>query len=280
METNQFFYFICNAGSESFLKEEIKIFYPQLRFAFSAPGFITFKVIEQLPIDFSPVFTQRFGKYVARGTQDEMEKLLKPGQEIIKINESMYYLGTPDSKFKLNNTVHVLPENSPSRAYLKIVEAAERANIVFQKGELALEIGSSPGGASFALLSQGLKVIGVDTGVMDPVCMDNPDFTHYQKSIQHFDPKYIMDKVDWLLVDMNIAPEATLHEIEKIILIHGPHLKGVFLTLKMTKLHLVERLPFYKKLARKMGIKVELMTQLASHKQEFLLFGRMSPQHL
>jgi 23S rRNA C2498 (ribose-2'-O)-methylase RlmM len=275
METNQFFYFICNIGSEPFLKSEMKTFYPELRFAFSAPGFLTFKLVGQLSPQFSPVFTQRFGKFIARGTRDEVEKQFSDGMEIIKINENMYYLGRPISKS--NYPDHVLPDNSPSRAYLKILEAADRANIIFNKGELALEIGSSPGGASFALLSKGLKVIGVDTGTMDPVCLENPDFIHYQKSIQHFDPKYIMDKIDWLLVDMNIAPEATLHEIEKIILIHGHHLKGVFLTLKMTKLALVERLPFYKKLARKMGIKVELMTQLPSHKQEFLLYGTISP---
>lgn len=75
---------------------------------------------------------------------------------------------------------------------------------------------------------------------------------------------------------MNLGPEATLHEIEKIILIHGSNLKGVFLTLKMTKLAPVARLPFYKKLAHKMGINVEFMTQLPSHKQEFLLYGTLS----
>lgn len=277
METNQFYYFICNIGSEVFLKEEIKIFYPELRFAFSAPGFLTFKVISPLPSDFAPVFTRHFGKYVARGTLPEMEQQLSPGQEIIKVSDTVFYLGMPLSRFKLYYPEHLLPENSPSRAYLKIMEAAERAQVTFQKGERALEIGSSPGGASFALLEQGLKVIGVDTGAMDSVCLNNPDFIHFQKSIQHFDPKYIMDKVDWLLVDMNIAPEATLHEIEKLIVIHGPNLKGVFLTLKMTKLGLVGRLPFYKKLARKMGIDVEFMTQLPSHKQEFLLFGKISP---
>jgi hypothetical protein len=40
---------------------------------------------------------------------------------------------------------------------------------------------------------------------------------------------------------------------------------------------LVERLPFYRKLAKRMGIEVEFMTQLPSHKQEFLLFGKISP---
>lgn len=277
METNQFYYFLCNIGSEPFLKEEIKIFYPELRFAFSAPGFLTFKVMSPLPPHFAPIFTRHFGKYVARGSQEEMENLQIPGQEIIKVSDTVFYLGTPLSRFKLDYPEHILPENSPSRAYLKIIEAAERADVIFQKGERALEIGSSPGGASFALLEQGLKVIGVDTGVMDAVCLNNPDFQHFQKSIQHFDPKYIMDKVDWLLVDMNLAPEATLHEIEKLIVIHGPNLKGVFLTLKMTKLALVSRLPFYKKLAHKMGIDVEFMTQLPSHKQEFLLFGKISP---
>lgn len=277
METNQFYYFICNVGSEKFLKEEVKIFYPELRFAFSAPGFLTFKVISALPFDFAPVFTQRFGEYVARGTKEEMEAKFEAGQEIIKVSETVYYLGQPRPRFNLNYPEHILPENSPSRAYLKILEAADRAKIKFQRSERALEIGASPGGACFALLEQGLTVIGVDTGVMDPVCSNNPEFTHYQKSIQHFDPKYIMEKLDWLLVDMNLAPEATLHEIEKIIVIHGPNLKGVFLTLKMTKLELVARLPFYKKLARNMGIDVKLMTQLPSHKQEFLLFGTISP---
>ncbi len=277
METNQFFYFICNIGSESFLKEEIKIFYPELRFAFSAPGFLTFKVVSTFPHPFAPVFTQRYGKFIARGPEDEMKKIKLPEQEIIKINENMYYLGLPLYPANQLYQEHLLPDNSPSRAYLKIKEAADRANIQFSEGELALEIGSSPGGACFALLSMGLKVVGVDTGEMDPICLNNPNFTHYQKSIQHFDPKYIMDKLDWLLVDMNLAPEATLHEIEKIILIHGHHLKGVFITLKMTKLALVARIPFYKKLAKQMGIEVELMTQLPSHKQEFLLLGKISP---
>lgn len=276
METNQFYYFICNVGSEKFLKEEIKIFYPELRFAFSAPGFLTFKVVSALPSNFSPVFARHFGEYIARGPLVEMEKIKKAHEEIIKVTEEVYYLGLPLSPFKLHYPEHPLPENAPSRAYLKILDALDRAQITFSEGERALEIGSSPGGASFALLEKGLKVIGVDTGVMDPICLENPNFLHYQKSVQHFDPKYIMDKVDWLLVDMNIAPEATLHEIEKIILIHGPNLKGIFLTLKMTKLHLVSRLPFYKKLVNRMGVRVEFMTQLPSHKQEFLLYGTMN----
>jgi 23S rRNA C2498 (ribose-2'-O)-methylase RlmM len=277
MNTNQFYYFICNIGSEAFLKAEIKAFYPQLRFAFSAAGFLTFKVMEALPVDFSPVFTRHFGEYIARGTLQEMEKLKTNEFEIIEVSETVSYLGRPLSRFKLHYPEYVLPDNAPSRAYLKILEAADRANVNFVAGERALEIGASPGGACFALLSKGLNVIGVDTGVMAQVCLDNPNFLHYQKSIQHFDPKYIMDKIDWLLVDMNLAPEATLHEIEKIIVIHGHNLKGVFLTLKMTKIGLVERLPFYKKLAKRMGIEVEFMTQLPSHKQEFLLFGKISP---
>ena len=230
-----------------------------------------------LPIDFSPVFTTHFGAYLARGTKAEMEAMKEPHHELIKISETVYYLGNPLSRFKLHYPAIELPVEAPSRAYLKILEAAARAGITFSSGERALEIGASPGGACYALLAKGLNVIGVDTGEMAPICLNNPHFQHFRESIQHFDPKYIMDRLDWLLVDMNLAPEATLHEIEKIILIHGPHLKGVFITLKMTKMALIGRLPFYKKLAKRMGIKVEFMTQLPSHKQEFLMYGKISP---
>lgn len=39
----QFFYFLTIEGNEALLKEELKLFYPSLRFAYSRPGFCTFK---------------------------------------------------------------------------------------------------------------------------------------------------------------------------------------------------------------------------------------------
>lgn len=38
-----FIYTIVNIGSEKLLKEEVAIKYPELSFAYSRPGYITFK---------------------------------------------------------------------------------------------------------------------------------------------------------------------------------------------------------------------------------------------
>lgn len=40
---SQFFYFLTIEGNESLLKEEVRLFFPNLRFAYSRPGFCTFK---------------------------------------------------------------------------------------------------------------------------------------------------------------------------------------------------------------------------------------------
>ncbi|MEZ4819318.1 MAG: hypothetical protein R3A45_05295 [Bdellovibrionota bacterium] len=61
-----------------------------------------------------------------------------------------------------------LPENAPSRAFLKAEEALLQMNIKTSPGERALEIGCTPGGTLFALLSRGLDVTGLDPHLPDP----------------------------------------------------------------------------------------------------------------
>ena len=40
---DQFLYFCVNIGNEKLLKEEVRIFYPELNFSYSRKGFLTFK---------------------------------------------------------------------------------------------------------------------------------------------------------------------------------------------------------------------------------------------
>jgi hypothetical protein len=79
--------------------------------------------------------------------------------------------------------------------------------------------------------------------------------------------------VQWLFVDMNLPPEGTLREIEKVVEKIRPTFKGAFITLKMTKFELVSRVPMYLTFVSRMGLKVVLATQLPSHKQEFLIYA-------
>ena len=61
------------------------------------------------------------------------------------------------------------PEDAPSRAYCKLEEALRWADLTPAPGEIAVELGSSPGGATLSLLRRGLHVYGVDPGEMHPI---------------------------------------------------------------------------------------------------------------
>lgn len=294
-----FYYFLCNPGSEKFLKEEIRLIYPELVFAYSTEGFLTFKETRRLGKTLRPVFCRHFGRFIKRGSFEEVSAGLNKYlfysiqgeifkkynfnsgdwvKEIIKISETQYYLGEFRSS-ELNAPTPggfseaELPEESPSRAYLKVIDGLKYMGLQLPAGDTALEIGSSPGGATYALLKMGLKVEGVDPGEMHPICLEHPNFIHHKESIQDFHVSSLKGHVQWLYVDMNLAPEGSLREIEKVVDAIRPSLKGAFITLKMTKFELVSRVPMYLNIATKMGLKVRMATQLPSHKQEFLIYA-------
>lgn len=295
-----FYYFLCNPGSEKFLKEEIRLIYPELAFAYSTEGFLTFKETRRLGKTLRPVFCRHFGKFLKRGSLEEIRKKwvgkalfyslsgeiyesypIQNGEwvkEIIKVSETQYYLGEFRAGILTAPTpggfsTAVLPSESPSRAYLKVIDGLRYMGVEIPKNDYALEIGSSPGGATYALLEMGLRVEGIDPGIMDPICSNHPHFFHHRQSIQDFHVSSLKDHVQWLFVDMNLAPEASLREIEKVVEAVRPSLKGAFITLKMTKFELVSRVPMYLNIMGKMGLRVVMATQLPSHKQEFLIYA-------
>ena len=310
-EAHTFFYFLCNPGSELFLKEEIRLIYPELRFAYSTEGFLTFKEIRPLGKTLRPVFCRHFGRFIMRGTLEEVRakasELKGPvlfyskdgevfespkipfgeyAREIIKVTTlnkdrksvDQYYLGEFKSSLLTapwpgGFSPNTLPESAPSRAYLKVLDAIDYVGAKLESGDHALEIGSAPGGATYALLEKGLSVEGIDPGLMNEVCLDHPKFIHHHVAIQDFKPYELKNHVQWLFVDMNLPPEGTSREIEKVVEKIRPTLKGAFITLKMTKFELVSRVPMYLTFVHNMGLKVVMATQLPSNKQEFLIYA-------
>lgn len=69
---------------------------------------------------------------------------------------------------------------------LKVLDGIDYVGAELRPGEHALEIGSSPGGATYALLEKGLSVEGIDPGEMSEVSLQHPKFFHHHQSIQHF----------------------------------------------------------------------------------------------
>jgi 23S rRNA (cytidine2498-2'-O)-methyltransferase len=102
----------------------------------------------------------------------------------------------------------------PSRAYLKLWEALTLFGIRPQPGELCLDLGSSPGGWSWALHRMGVRVISIDKAPLAPEIASLPGIEHRRESAFALDPQ-ALGPVDWLFSDIACYPARLLALIER-----------------------------------------------------------------
>ena len=170
----------------------------------------------------------------------------------------------------------VLPVEAPSRAWLKLEEALLFSGAVLRPGDTAVEVGSSPGGASWALLNRGVSVWGIDPAVMDPRVLSfcGPSrFVHLHRSIASVQRRDLPRVVDWLFIDVNEGPGLTLPMVERLVPELSPGLRGVFLTVKANKPDVADRVPALRERFARLGLRDVLSAQLSFHHREFLLAG-------
>lgn len=161
-----------------------------------------------------------------------------------------------------------MPADSPSRAYAKIEEAIAWLGLPFAAGHVALEIGAAPGGAVMALARRGLEVWGVDTGDLAPQVLALPGVHHVAKKVGALRWEELPPRVDWLLVDMNLAPQVALHEIARLMPRLRPTLRGAVLTLKLNDWAFVDELPTFVARLAELGLPRVQMRHLPSNRRE------------
>lgn len=162
----------------------------------------------------------------------------------------------------------VLPSEAPSRAWLKLEEAVSWSHLPLRAGQVAVEIGSAPGGASWALLQRGLHVVGVDPGEMAPQVLSARGFSHLQLSLGELRREQLPRHVDWLLMDVNLAPQVALHGIRRIVSTLRPTLRGVLFTLKLNDWKMAAEVPALCARIANMGLANVRATQLPSNRRE------------
>ncbi len=113
--------------------------------------------------------------------------------------------GEPWSRWPGGVFVAAMDESIVSRAYLKMREGITSFRWPVKFGDTVIEIGSSPGGASQALLELGLKVIGVDPAEMHETLLAEKKFTHWRMRGSEI-KKTRLRGVKWLTADLNVAP--------------------------------------------------------------------------
>jgi len=352
---SRFYYSVCQYGAEKTVKEEVLRAHPQLNFAFSRPGFITFK--EEVPdgvgdsgVIENPesVFTRIWGVSLGQSRWKPEEKnqldslftlipkdailhaferdTFVPGDEpegfiprsridaLLKSERALENAGlclagrVPKSGEWVHDLIYLdaghvflgkhlhhegmdpapgnqpvipLPQDSPSRAYLKIEEAIHRFKPRCEQGLQVLEVGCSPGGASTALLKRGFRVTGVDPKRVDPSVHQHPAFKLIQKTAKTVIREDLMGvNPEWLVLDMNLAPLEALDEIAHILgILRGIHGNGLrlrqgFLTLKLNDWKFASSIPLYLKRVTELGFRDLAAVQLCSNRQEFFIYGR------
>jgi 23S rRNA (cytidine2498-2'-O)-methyltransferase len=115
-----------------------------------------------------------------------------------------------------NGEVHFIEDRTgpPSRAYLKLWEVLTLIGLRPEVGEVCLDLGSSPGGWSWALQQMGARVISVDKAPLAPEVARLPWIEHRQESAFGLDPRTI-GPVDWLFSDVVCYPARLLVLVER-----------------------------------------------------------------
>jgi 23S rRNA (cytidine2498-2'-O)-methyltransferase len=171
-----------------------------------------------------------------------------------------------------------LPPDAPSRAYLKIEEAIASFGLPFRAGHVALEIGAAPGGAAYALVKRGVHVIAVDPAAMDPrlLALRGPSGAcakHLQVSAAELQRAQLPRRVDWLLLDVHLAPQVAMRTARRVGSLVRPTLRGAVLTLKLNDWSYADRIDSFLQQAAELGLNPPQAKQLASHRQEFAIAG-------
>ena len=102
----------------------------------------------------------------------------------------------------------------PSRAYLKLWEALTLIGSRPGPGETCLDLGSSPGGWTWALQRMGAHVVSVDKAPLAPEITRLPGIEHRLESAFALDP-CALGPVDWLFSDVVCYPARLLALVER-----------------------------------------------------------------
>ncbi len=173
----------------------------------------------------------------------------------------------------------VQPDAAPSRAWRKVEEAFAFAGWAapgFLEGRTALELGCAPGGASYALLNRGVRVIGVDPGPVEDRVLHfqgpaGATLTHLRLPAGALAGMELPSPIDLLLSDMNLAPPVVLRYIERLQQrIHAP---ALILTLKLNDADMESQVPDFLAQLKRFAPRPLLATPLPSNRREICVIA-------
>jgi 23S rRNA (cytidine2498-2'-O)-methyltransferase len=317
---SEFLFALTNPGSEKALKLEVETSGLGWRLSYQRRGFVTFKSDQPFSLadlETNPACARRLclslGKSTSReeavnrasvaemihharfadrkmqGVEGDAPKIGQLVGTVVELAPAEFWTGihrhapflSPDPA---GDAGLEMPADSPSRAWLKLEEAARFFDLNFTPRDIVVELGCAPGGVVLALLNRGVSVIGVDPAKMADVVMasaiternaaptDRPWFFHSRKPAALTSKRDLGQGVTWFMSDMNQSPEVVLKECARFCQM-APSIHGVLITLKLTDLSQVAEKTLWFSALEEMGFKTILLQQLSVHHKEFALLG-------
>jgi 23S rRNA (cytidine2498-2'-O)-methyltransferase len=343
----QYLLCVCQRGAEAALKREIAQQWPEFRFSYSRPGFVTFRLPEATSwaadFDLHSVFARTYALSLGKVSGRHAEQMAKdvwdvagklpadhlhvwqrdvrlpgergfdPGitplaQEIAttlaaqrptpsgtttnlvlnrkaKVGQSIldcvlvepgeWWLGhhiaaTMPSRYPGGVCVIDPPLDAINRANWKMHEALNWSQLPINKGDRFVELGSAPGGSCQALLSRGLRVVGIDPADMDESVLAHSNFTHLRMRAADV-PRRTLNGVRWLSIDTNVAPRHTLDTVESLVNHAEVNIRGMLVTLKFPDWSLAAEIPDYLDRIRAWGYRYVRARQLALNRREICI---------
>jgi 23S rRNA (cytidine2498-2'-O)-methyltransferase len=163
--------------------------------------------------------------------------------------------------------VPVDPE-APSRAGRKLEEAIAWARLPVAAGDVALDVGAAPGGATLALARRGVTVYAVDPGELAPAVRARPEVHHLAITLAALRWEQLPPRVDWLLLDVHLAPQVAIHEVLRLAPAVRETLRGAVLTLKLNDWAFVDELPVLAARIAGLGLPRVRLRHLPSNRRE------------
>lgn len=170
-----------------------------------------------------------------------------------------------------------LPEEAPSRAYLKLKEIWMEAEQDLRPGQRVLEVGCAPGGMSLALLERGVEVVGVDAGEMAVQILEHPRFRHLKRSINRVRPSEVGPRIDWLVMDMHAQPRVTIPIFLDLWRYFETSLRGGVLVLKLNSKSEMDELEDYVGMLKDARLGKLICRQLPSNRKEITVGINATP---
>jgi hypothetical protein len=103
-----------------------------------------------------------------------------------------------------------------------------------------------------------------------------PGVTHLQKTVGALRWEELPARVDWLLVDVNLAPQVALHEVARLMPKLRETLIGAVFTLKLNDWMFVDELPTLVDRIKQMGFATVALKHLPSNRREICAIARSS----